>query len=203
MLTIGIAGGSGSGKTTLVKELIKALPEYSFSVLPQDAYYKDNSYIPLNDRNKINFDHPASIDFELLNTHINNVKLGKTINRPVYSFITCTRQANTITVYSKQILILEGILIFTHEILRDSIDLKVYVIADTDKMLESNIKRDTWERGRNESEVVKRFNDYVLPMYNEYVKTTMLYANIIVKGLSDNKLAIAAISNALKLRLNH
>ena len=132
MFIIGIAGGSGSGKTTVVKKIIKRLPADKVAVLPQDSYYKDNSHLPIEERQKINFDHPESLEFPLLIDHIKRLKKGQPVECPVYSYLTCTREAETIRIEPKEVVILEGILIYTHRPLVELIDIKVFVDADSD-----------------------------------------------------------------------
>ena len=135
MLVVGIAGGTGSGKTTVVNRILERLPEDKVTILPQDAYYKDNSRLKMEDRQEVNFDHPDSVEFSLLIEHLTQLKVGKTVQRPIYSYLTCTRSEETITIESSPVTILEGILILTNEELRKLIDIKVFVDADADDRL--------------------------------------------------------------------
>ena len=135
MLVVGIAGGTGSGKTTVVNRILERLPEDKVTILPQDAYYKDNSRLNMEDRQEVNFDHPDSVEFSLLIEHLTQLKVGKTVQRPIYSYLTCTRSEETITIESSPVTILEGILILTSEELRKLIDVKVFVDADADDRL--------------------------------------------------------------------
>ncbi len=133
MLVIGIAGGTGSGKTTVVREITKILSDSEVVVIPQDSYYKDNSHLPLEQRLELNFDHPDSIDFELLIKHIKSLKAGNPVEQPVYSYLTCSRSATeTVKVKPSKVVIIEGILIFTSPELRKTMDIKVFVDADAD-----------------------------------------------------------------------
>ena len=132
MLIIGIAGGTGSGKTTVVRKIIEQLPEGEVAVLPQDSYYRDASEMPLEERLNINFDHPDSIEFELLIQHIKDLKAGKSIAQPIYSYLTCTRAEETISVKPCDVVIVEGILVLTNPQLRKLMDLKIFVDADAD-----------------------------------------------------------------------
>ena len=149
MLVVGIAGGSGCGKTTVAKRIIERLPEDGVAVLPQDAYYKDNSGLELEARQEINFDHPDSLEFTLLIDHIKSLKKGNSIQRPIYTYITCTRSDETILMEPREVILLEGILIFTHAALRDLINIKIFVDADADDRLGRIISRDIQERGRS------------------------------------------------------
>ena len=182
MLTIGIAGGSGSGKTTVVKHLIEALPANSVSVLSQDSYYNDNSHLPLDERKKINFDHPNAIDFELLCEHIKAIQTGKTIQQPVYSFLTSSRQAEYQTITPTKIIIVEGILIFTHLKLLSLLSLKVFVDAEPDDRLTRIIERDTLLRGRDLTEILTRYHQTVKPMHQQFIEPSKRYADIIIPG---------------------
>lgn len=182
MLVIGIAGGSGSGKTTIVKRLIEQLPDNSASVLFQDSYYQDNSAIGLDERQKINFDHPNAIDFTLFCNHIKALKNGESVNQPVYSFLTCTRQTETELVKPKPVLIVEGILLFTCAELLPLLTLKVFVDAEPDDRLTRIIERDTLLRGRNLSEILARYHKTVKPMHQQFIEPSKRYADIILPG---------------------
>jgi len=146
MLIIGIAGGSGSGKTTVVKKIIRALPGSSVSVISQDAYYRDNGHLSQEDRKKINFDHPSSIEFDLLIAHMDRLRKGETIPMPIYSYISCARSEETIPVKPTKVVIVEGILVLTHAELRKRMDIKIYVDTDGDDRLMRIITRDIEER---------------------------------------------------------
>lgn len=142
MLIIGIAGGTGSGKTTVVRKIIESLPAGQTAVIPQDSYYWDSSHIPVEERQNINFDEPAAIDFDLLVKHLKELKAGHSIEQPIYSFLTCTRSNETITVEPRDIVIVEGILILCNEELRNMMDMKVFVDADADDRLIRVLNRD-------------------------------------------------------------
>ena len=157
MLIVGIAGGTGSGKTTVVKEVVNRLPDNEVAVIPQDSYYRDNSHIPMEQRQEINFDHPSSIEFELLNRHIQQLKEGLPIHQPIYSYLTCTRSEESIRVEPKHVVIVEGILILQNPELRDLMDIKVFVDADNDDRLMRVISRDMQERGRSVNNVLERY----------------------------------------------
>jgi uridine kinase len=190
MLIVGIAGGTGSGKTTVVDKIRERLPGGKVTLLAQDSYYKDNSHIPPEDRKEINFDHPDSIEWPLLTGHINQLKKGETIQQPVYSYITCTRSEETIPVMPSDVLILEGILILAVEELRRLMDIKVYVDADADDRLSRVISRDTMERGRSVHEVLERYEKVLKPMHLQFIEPSKRYADIIIPGGGNNKVAI-------------
>ena len=157
MLVVGVAGGTGSGKTTLVREVVRRLPENEVVVIPQDSYYRDNSHVPMEQRQEINFDHPESIEFELLVDHLKQLKEGRPIQQPIYSYLTCTRSDESIRVEPKNVIIVEGILILQNPELRDLMNIKVYVDADNDDRLMRVISRDLQERGRTVQTVLERY----------------------------------------------
>lgn len=190
MLIVGIAGGTGSGKTTVVRKIIESLPKESVAVIPQDSYYKDSGSLPLEERQKINFDHPNSIEFELLIEHLQKLKTGIAINQPIYSYITCTRAKETIIIEPKDVIIVEGILILSNADLRKELDVKVFVDADADDRLMRVIKRDIVERGRNVDTVLKRYSETVKPMHEQFIEPTKKYADLIVPEGGNNQVAI-------------
>ena len=190
MLIVGIAGGTGSGKTTVVRKIVESLPKESVAVIPQDSYYKDSGNLPLEERQKINFDHPNSIEFELLIEHLQKLKTGTAINQPIYSYITCTRAKETILVEPKDVIIVEGILILSNPDLRKELDVKVFVDADADDRLMRVIKRDIVERGRNVDTVLKRYSETVKPMHEQFIEPTKKYADLIVPEGGNNQVAI-------------
>jgi len=201
MIVIGIAGGSGSGKTTVVKKIIESLPKDSVAVLSQDSYYKDNSHIPMTERKKINFDHPESLEFELLAKHIQNLKDSVPIEQPTYSYITCERQKESITILPKKVIIVEGILILSQKILRDIFDIKVFVSADDDDRLSRVIQRDTVERGRDVKEILHRYDKIVKPMHLQFIAPSMRYADIIMPQGGKNEVAIDILTNFIHRKL--
>ncbi|HHJ11431.1 MAG TPA: uridine kinase [Bacteroidetes bacterium] len=201
MLIVGIAGGTGSGKTTVVRKIIERLPAGEVAVLPQDAYYRDNSHLPLEQRQEINFDHPSSIEFSLLVKHLKMLKAGKTIQRPVYSYLSCTRARETVTISPKHVILVEGILILTNEALREQMDIKVYVDADADDRLGRVIKRDIRERGRSVDKVLERYDKTVKPMYLQFIEPTKRYADIIVPQGGSNEVAIDILTTIIEKNL--
>jgi uridine kinase len=203
MLIVGVAGGSGSGKTTVVRRIMERLPEDGVAILPQDAYYKDNSQLDLDARQEINFDHPDSLEFHLLIDHINRLRAGETIRRPIYTYITCTRSEETVAMEPRAVILLEGILIFTHEALRDLIDIKVFVDADADDRLGRIIRRDIQERGRSVNKVLERYEKTVKPMHLQFIEPSKRYADIIVPQGGDNRVAIDILAATILNKLNN
>lgn len=198
MQVIGIAGGSGSGKTTVVKALTEHLKE-RVVVLPQDSYYKDSSHLPLEERQKVNFDHPDSIDFTLLIKQLEQLKAGQTIEQPVYSYLTCSRsKTETITVTPAEVIIIEGILIFTCAELRNQMDIKIFVDADDDDRLMRVMHRDIQERGRDIAAVIERYSRIVKPMYLQFIEPSKRYADIIIPQGGHNKVAIEIIAATIE-----
>ncbi len=190
MLVIGIAGGTGSGKTTVVNKILERLDEKQVTVIPQDSYYKDNSHLPLEKRQELNFDHPQSIDWELMVEHLLMLKSGAAIERPMYSYITCTRLPESIHTEPTQIIIVEGILIFTDPPLRNCLDMKIFVDADADDRLSRVISRDIVERGRSVNKVLERYEKTVKPMHLQFIEPTKRYADIIIPQGGHNTVAI-------------
>ena len=201
-MIIGIAGGTGSGKTTVVRKIIERLPEDSVALLPQDSYYKDNSHLPLEERQKINFDHPNAIEFDLLIEHLKLLKKQIPVQQPIYSYLTCTRSEETILVKPKRVVIVEGILIFTNRKLRDLFDLKIFVDAEADERLMRVIKRDIIERGRSVNQVLDRYEKTVKPMHVEFIEPTKQFADIIVPQGGNNHKAIDLLVRFIKQKLD-
>ncbi len=201
MLVIGIAGGSGSGKTTVVNEITKKLKE-RVVVIPQDSYYKDSSDVPMEERLKINYDHPDAIDFDLLCEQLKELKEGRSVEQPVYSYITCSRsKTETVTVNPAEVIIIEGILIFTCKKLRDQMDIKIYVDADDDDRLLRVLSRDILKKGRTLETVMERYQKTVKPMYLQFIEPSKRYADIIVPQGGLNKVAIDMISATIEKSL--
>ncbi len=201
MLVIGIAGGSGSGKTTVVNAITEKLKE-RVVVIPQDSYYKDSSHLPMEVRQQINFDHPDAIDFKLLCDQLKDLKNGKAIEQPVYSYITCSRSKTvTVTVEPAEVIIIEGILVFTCKELRDQMDIKIFVDADDDDRLMRVMARDILERGKTVETVIERYTKTVKPMYLQFIEPSKRYADIIIPQGGHNKVAIDIISATIEKSL--
>ena len=198
MLVIGIAGGSGSGKTTVVKTITRQLSG-RVVVIPQDSYYKDSSHLPLEERQKINFDHPDAIDWKLLCQQIRELKQGRTVEQPVYSYITCSRsKTETVTVEPAEVIIVEGILIFTCKELRDQMNIKIFVDADSDDRLMRIIVRDMEERGRTIEMAIDHYQETVKPMHLQFIEPSKRYADIIIPEGGHNKVAIDVITTTVE-----
>ncbi|MDX2444408.1 MAG: uridine kinase [Bacteroidales bacterium] len=202
MLIVGIAGGTGSGKTTVVRKVIERLPEDEVVVIPQDAYYKDNSHIGMDQRQEINFDHPRSLEFSLLVNHLKKLKKEEAIDQPIYSYISCTRSEETIKVFPKHVIIVEGILILTNKQLRNLFDIKVYVDADADDRLGRVIGRDIIERDRSVSKVLERYEKTVKPMHLQFVEPSKRYADLIIPQGGDNLVAINILVDVINQALD-
>ena len=201
MLVIGIAGGSGSGKTTVVRAITEQL-EGRVVVIPQDSYYKDSSHVPVAERKLINFDHPDAIDWKLMCQQIRELKAGKTIEQPVYSYITCSRSTTeTKTVEPAEVIIVEGILIFTCKELRDQMNIKIFVDADDDDRVLRIIVRDIAERGRTIETAIEHYCDTVKPMHLQFIEPSKRYADVIVPQGGHNKVAIDIITNTVEKAL--
>jgi len=198
MLIIGIAGGTGSGKTTVVNQIVKEFNNDDVGIISQDSYYKDNSHLSLEERTKINFDHPRAIDFDLLYKHLTDLKKGKTIEQPVYSFVQHTRTGDTILTHPRKVMIVEGILIFNDPKLRDLFDVKIYVHADSDERLIRRVRRDINERGRTVDEVLNRYQTTLKPMHEQFIEPTKAYADLIIPNDRRNKVAIDVIISLIK-----
>lgn len=190
MIIIGIAGGTGSGKTTVVRRIIESLPQNEVVLLPQDSYYKDSSNVPVEERQNINFDHPNAFDWALLSRHISMLKEGKSIEQPIYSYLTCTRQPETIHVEPCEVIIIEGILALSDKKLRSQMDLKIFVDADPDERLIRVIERDVVERGRTAQAVMDRYMRVLKPMHLEFIEPCKRYADLIIPQGGHNKKAI-------------
>jgi uridine kinase len=195
MMVIGIAGGTGSGKTTVVKKIIDNLPAGKVAVISQDSYYKDSSHLPLEERQKINFDHPTSIEFDLLTDHIVKLKAGKPVQKPIYSYITCTRSNETREIQPKAVIIIEGILVLFPASLRNQMEIKVFVDCDSDIRLSRVIQRDIIERGRNVQTILDRYEKTVRPSHIQFIEPTKQFADIIVPEGGNNMVAINILTN--------
>jgi uridine kinase len=201
MLIIGIAGGSGSGKTTVVKKIMELLPADSVSFISQDAYYYDNGHLTAEEKSEINFDHPSSIEFSLLVKHLDKLIKGKSFEMPIYSYVTCARAKETVTINPKSVIIVEGILIFTDPELNKRLNVKVFVDADADERLMRIIRRDMIERGRSLQQALTHYETFVKPMHLQFIEPTKRYADIIVPQGGENVVAIDFLSSRIKMKL--
>lgn len=201
MLIIGIAGGTGCGKTTVVNTILNELPEGEVGVISQDSYYKDTSHLSYDERVKINFDHPRSIDFDLLVKHLKELKAGKSIDQPVYSFVKHNRTGDTISTKPRKVMIVEGILILTNPEIRDLFDIKIFVHADSDERLIRRLKRDISERGRDIDEVLTRYQTTLKPMHEQFIEPMKEYADIIIPNNKYNTVAVDIVRTIINERL--
>lgn len=190
MLIIGIAGGTGSGKTTVVKKIVESLPAGSVAVIPQDSYYNDQSSLPLEVRKKTNFDHPDAFDWSLFEHQIAELRQGRAIEQPTYSYLVCTRLPETIHVEPQDVIIIEGIMSLYDKELRDLMDLKVFVDAEPDERLLRVISRDMVERGHPLEMLIDKYRDVLKPMHDQFIEPTKQYADIIVPNGGNNQKAI-------------
>jgi len=203
MLIVGIAGGTGSGKTTVVNKLLNMFPNGGeVIVIPQDAYYRDNGHISPEERQKINFDHPDSLEFSLLIDHLEQLKKGNAVEMPVCSYLTCLRSEETITVKPATVVIVEGILILADEGLRKMFDIKVFVDADADDRLGRVIQRDIAERGRSLQMVLERYHDTVKPSHLQFIEPSKRYADLIIPRGGENEVGIEVLVSIIEKYLN-
>ncbi len=201
MIVIGIAGGTGSGKTTVVRKIVESFCDGEVAVIPQDSYYKDSSHLPLEERLQLNFDEPDAIEWDLLVEQLKQLKRGKSIEQPTYSYLTCTRQPETIHVEPRDIIIVEGILILCDKGLRDMLDMKIFVDADSDERLIRVINRDIIERGRTVEMVLERYEKVLRPMHLQHIEPTKRYADLIIPQGGHNKVAIDMMKDYISHQL--
>ena len=183
---IGIAGGTGSGKTTVVKKIVEALPPHHVAVVPLDSYYNDTTSMTEEERHAINFDHPDAFDWKLLTKQINELREGRAIEQPTYSYLKCNRLPETIHVEPKPVIIVEGIMTLINKKLRDIMDIRIFVDCDSDERLIRNIQRDTVERGRDVRTVLDRYLKVLKPMHEQFIEPTKRFAHIIIPEGGDN-----------------
>ena len=203
MLIIGIAGGSGSGKTTVVNKIVDLLPENTVAVIPQDAYYYDNGNLSKEEKLKINFDHPNSIEWKLLIEQLDELREGKTIKMPRYNYVTCARAEDVVPVEPKKVVIVEGILILTQPELRNRLDVKLFVATDSDERLIRIVKRDIIKRGRSYDDVLVHYQKFVKPMHQEFIEPTKLFADVIIPQGGENQVAIDMVVSRIKINLDN
>lgn len=201
MIVIGIGGGSGSGKTTFVNRLIAGLSPKRVALISQDAYYKHNPHLSEEVRKQQNYDHPESIEWNLLQTHISALKNGQEIQQPVYSMLTCLRSNEVVPILPTQVLIVEGILILTQPEIRELMSIKIFIDADADHRLMRVVKRDIEERGRDVEQVMSRYLNSVRPMHEQFIEPSKKFADIIVPVGGDNHVAIDLLSRYISAQL--
>ena len=201
-ILVGVAGGSGSGKTTVANNLVKAFKAEDAALVEQDAYYRELINMTMEEKAKVNFDHPDSIEFELLRKHLESLKNGESIERPIYDFTTHSRKEGTVKINPSKIIIVEGILIFAVPEIRELFDMKIFVDTDADEMILRRIERDMNERGRSLESVRDQYLAIVKPMYLEFCEPSKRYADIIIPRGGENKVAVDMVISTLKGYLN-
>jgi uridine kinase len=189
-MVVGISGGTGSGKTTLSDLILEKIGRDKIAYLPHDAYYRDQKHLPLEERAKVNYDHPDSLETELLIAHIETLKTGQAVNMPQYDFTTHSRKEETLKIEPKRVILVEGILIFVEKALRNLFDMKIYVDTDADIRFIRRLTRDVTERGRTVQSVIHQYLDTVRPMHLEFVENSKRYADIIVPEGGMNAVAL-------------
>ncbi|MEL7833943.1 uridine kinase [Fodinibius sp. Rm-B-1B1-1] len=202
-LIIGVAGGSGSGKTTVVEHIVNAIGENDILLIQHDSYYRDLKHLSFEERNKQNFDHPSSLETELMIRHIEALKEGYQVEIPIYDFSKHIRKEETRLAEPKKIILVDGILIFTEKELRELMDIKLYVDTDDDIRLLRRIQRDIVERDRELEHVLSQYQKHVRPMHLEFVEPTKRYADIIIPHGGENKVALDMVNALIQDRLNN
>ena len=197
-IIIGVAGGSGSGKTTIARKLLETFEAQDAVLVEQDAYYKDLHIESIEERAKMNFDHPDAIEFELLREQLLSLVEGKEIERPIYDFSTHMRKDETIRIKPSKIIIVEGILIFAVPEIRELFDVKIFVDTDADEMLIRRMERDIKERGRTFESIRDQYLSTVKPMYLEFAEPSKRYADVIIPRGGENKVAINMVIAKMK-----
>lgn len=177
---IGVAGGSGAGKTTVANAIIKELGEIDVAIIPHDAYYKDNNELPLHLREQINYDHPDALETSLLVEHLKMLSAGHEIEMPVYDFTTHSRKEHGVVVKPAPLIIVDGILIFVEQMLRDLMDVRIFVNTDSDIRFIRRLRRDMRERNRTKESVITQYLETVKPMHIAFVQPSRRYADIII-----------------------
>ncbi len=201
ILVIGIAGGTGSGKTTLMKRLVERFGD-DVSVVSHDNYYRRLDHLSLDERSKVNYDEPAALETELMAAHLEQLRRGQAIDCPVYDFSQHNRSDSTIRIEPRKVIIVEGILIFENEALRDLMDIRIFVDTDADVRLCRRIKRDVNKRGRTLESVLIQYQETVKPMHEKYVETSKKYANIVVPEGGKNLVALDMIVGRIQRHLD-
>ena len=202
MTIIGIAGGTGSGKTTVVKKIAEALPPHYVVVVPLDSYYNDTSHMTEEERRAINFDHPDAFDWKLLIKHVNELRNGRPVEQPTYSYLLCNRLKETVHIEPRPVIIIEGIMTLLNKKLRDMMDLKLFVDTDSDERLIRNIQRDVLERGRTVEMVIDRYLKVLKPMHEQFIEPTKKYADLIIPQGGENHKGINILCKYIESLVN-
>ena len=202
MYIIGIAGGTGSGKTTVARKIIESLPQGEVALIPQDSYYIDATELNMAERRKINYDHPAAFDWDLLIRQMRALKAGEAIEQPTYSYLECNRLKETLHVEPRKVVLVEGIMALYHKELRELMDLKIFVDADPDERLIRVIERDIKERGRTMQMVIDRYLSVLKPMHIEFIEPTKRYADLIIPQGGQNEKAVDLMRSCILHQLH-
>ena len=200
-LIIGIAGGSGSGKSTVARKVAESLHGASVAFIDMDAYYRNFAHLPMEERRRVNWDHPEAFDLELLAEHLDRLAAGEAIDKPVYDFVTHTRAEGVERVAPADVVVLDGILLFVDEAVRARCDVKVFVDADADIRLIRRIQRDMAERGRPLADILAQYLSTVQPMHQQFVEPSKRYADVIIPQGGHNAIAIEMIVAKIHRRL--
>lgn len=201
-IIIGVAGGSGSGKTTVVNHIINTVGEENLVCLQHDSYYRDLKHLSFEERSMHNFDHPSSLETELLIRHLKALREGYQVEVPIYDFTKHVRKEETNLIQPKKVILVNGILIFTEKHLRKLLDIKLFVDTDDDIRLLRRIRRDILERERSLESVLNQYEQYVRPMHLEFVEPSKRYADIIIPRGGENQVALDMVNAVIQERLN-
>ena len=197
-LVVGIAGGTGSGKTTVARNIVRGLPQGSCVLLEHDGYYRDFSHLSVEERTRINFDHPEALETDLLMRHIQDLRDGKSIDKPIYDYVTHSRSKKIVHVAPVPVVVVEGILIFTDEELRKSFDIKIFVDTDADMRVLRRLQRDMSERGRTLDSILRQYYSTVRPMHLKFVEPSKRWADVIIPEGGHNAIALDLIIEKLR-----
>ncbi len=201
-LVIGIAGGTGSGKSTVARNVAQALTAASVAFIDMDAYYRNFAHLPIEERRKVNWDHPDAFDWDLLVAQLAQLGAGEPIEKPVYDFVTHTRSTRTVSIPPADVVVIDGILLFADPRVRDLCDVKIFVDADADTRLIRRIKRDMAKRGRPLDEILDQYLSTVQPMHLQFVEPSKRYADVIVPRGGHNQIAIEMLIAKIQRRLD-
>jgi uridine kinase len=197
-ITIGVAGGTGSGKTTVALRILERVGFDRVAYVPHDAYYRDAAHLPPAERARLNFDHPDSLDNDLMIAHLEELQAGRAVDIPMYDFKTHSRTTETRRIEPQPVIMVEGILIFGDKRLRDLMDMKIYVDTDADLRLIRRLQRDMTERGRSAESVIAQYLETVRPMHLEFVEPSKRYADVIIPEGGFNEVAIDMVAGRLR-----
>ena len=200
ILVIGIAGGTGSGKTTLMNSIVETFGD-DVTILSHDNYYRRLDHLTMEERTKVNYDEPAALETELMATHLQALRSGFAVECPVYDFAQHNRSSQTIHIVPRKVIIVEGILIFENQALRDLMDIRIFVDTDADVRLCRRIKRDVTKRGRTLDSVLEQYQTTVKPMHEKYVEPSKKFANIVVPEGGKNLVALDMIMGRIRRHL--